>query len=225
MSFVTVGVVKYYSFGDYFVVGDNETFQSGITNPSYSGEIVIQERIEGKEVREIGYEAFRNCFGITKVIIYPKITNINTRAFYYCSNITYMNIPSTVTFVGWAGLYLCNSGEKTGEISLMVEFNEGRTEKIYLDGHGIAGRRIVSVLYPSKLEPLYNPNYQFKQVETATICAYSVFSFCGKFQTVTDMSKCPLPQFKPPSNVCATFASCINLNIPASLSIMIILSH
>ena len=106
MTFVS-GVVKYYTKNDYLIVGDNETEQTGITDPSYSGEVVIQERVDGKEVKEIGQKAFFRCTGITKVTIHAKITNINQLAFCYCTSITYINIPSTVTFIGWAGICLC----------------------------------------------------------------------------------------------------------------------
>ena len=57
MMNVTVGVVKYIVKNDYYIVGDNKTEQSGITDPSYSGEIVIDETIRGNEVKEIGYHA------------------------------------------------------------------------------------------------------------------------------------------------------------------------
>ena len=86
MTFVISGVVKYYTQNDYFIVGDNETEQSGITDPSYSGEVVIQERVTGKDVKEIGYEAFIFCTGITKVTIHAKVTNI---MLFYCASITH----------------------------------------------------------------------------------------------------------------------------------------
>ena len=54
MAFVISGVVKYYNKNDYLIVGDNVTLNSGITDPSYSGEVVIQERVDRKEVKEIG---------------------------------------------------------------------------------------------------------------------------------------------------------------------------
>ena len=52
-----------------------------------------------------------------------------------------------------------------------------------------------SIIYPSDLEPLYNPNDQFDCVQSATICAYKAFKFCNKFDTTTDMSKCPPRRF------------------------------
>ena len=216
MAFVISGVVKYYTKNDYLIVGDNATDNSGITDPYYSGEVVIQERVDGKEVKEIGYRAFLNCTGITKVTIHAKITNINVNAFCYCTKITYINIPSTVTFIGWGGIALCGntgSGEFVVGLHATVEFNEGRTQKVYINGYGICGRKTMSVIYPSDLEPLYKPSSQFYLVTSATICAYSVFSFCGRFTTTTDMSQCPPKQYQTPIKVFITCENKFNINI------------
>jgi len=211
MAFVISGVVKYYNKNDYLIVGDNVTLNSGITDPSYSGEVVIQERVDGKEVKEIGYYAFFNSTGITKVTIHAKLTNINQHAFYYCTSITYINVPSTVTFIGWGAIALYRN--TVVDLHATVEFNEGRTERVYIDKYGICGRKTMAVIYPSSLEPLYNPNGQFYLVTSATICAYSVFSFCGKFTTTTDMSQCPPKQYKTPTIVFINFGNKFHINI------------
>ena len=172
MSFITSGVVKYYSFDNYLIVGDNKTQQTGITNPSYSGEIVIPETVEGKRVKEIGYYAFYRCSEITKVTIHANITSINYHAFAYCSKINYINVPSTVTFIGQGGMGLIYydkvNGSYTVDLMTTVKFNEGRTEKVYISSYGIDGRVKFNIIYPSNLEPLYNPNYQFYYTTTAS---------------------------------------------------------
>ena len=81
----------------------------------------------------------------------------------------------------------------------------------------------MTIIYPSSVEPPYNPSYQFYLVTSATICAYSVFSFCGKFTTTTDMSQCPPGQFKTPTKVCITCGNKFNINIYAVLRLTIII--
>ena len=63
MSVVIKNRVKYYRNGDYFVVGNNKTDQAdGITDASYTGEIVIEDIIKGKEVLEVSKNAFTLVF-------------------------------------------------------------------------------------------------------------------------------------------------------------------
>ena len=119
MSEVSKNHVRYFLSGNFYTVGNNETENSdGITDTSYSGEIIIEDEINGKEVLEISQYSFRSC-KITKVIIYAKLRSINLRAFCYCSKLEYINIPSTVTFLGDGALFLC---EKFSQISLLSEF-------------------------------------------------------------------------------------------------------
>ena len=201
MPFVTVGVVKYYPKDDYFIVGDNSSeTASGITDTSYSGEITIDENVQGKQVKEISQYAFYQCYNLKRVTIHAKLTNINQRAFRYCENLEYINIPSTVTFIGWSGINLNKANGETSDVPMTIEFNEGRKEEIYIDRHGIDRRNKFTIIYPSDLEPLYNPYNQFVYTNSAIICAYKSFKFCNKFETTTDMSECPAPQYKSPIN-------------------------
>ena len=67
MSIVTVDHVKYYPKNDYYLVGNNGTnIADGITDKLFSGEITIQAKIKGKEVKEISQHAFRKCFNLKK---------------------------------------------------------------------------------------------------------------------------------------------------------------
>ena len=198
MTKVTLGNVNYFPKDDYYIVGDNSTVRSGITSQTYSGEITILEKVNNKNVKEIGYNSFAWCQGITKVTIYAKLTRINPYAFCDCKSIEYINIPETVTFIGSYALALAGGSSKVVSTSIVIEFNEGRNQKVYIDDSGFSYRTNFIIIYPSNIEPLYNANNQFYGVSTATICAHSSFSFCGKFMTETNMSKCPAQIFKEP---------------------------
>ena len=56
-----IGVVKYYLKRNFYVVGDNKTSKSGITNTSFSGDIIIPEVMKGRRIKEIVANAFREC--------------------------------------------------------------------------------------------------------------------------------------------------------------------
>ena len=105
MSEVKKNYVRYFLSGNFYTVGNNKTTSvDGITDASYSGEIIIEERINGKEVLEIAQYAFQSR-KITKVTIHAKLRSINQNAFRFCTKLEYMNIPATVTFLGNEALF------------------------------------------------------------------------------------------------------------------------
>lgn len=219
MSLITVGVVKYYLKNGFYIVGDNSTTKgNGITDSSYSGEIIINDIINGKVVKEIGQYAFKECEGITKVTIHAKLTSINYLSFHVCTKLDYVNIPATVTFIG-NGAFAFWSRPTT---PMFVEFNKGRKEKVYICTHGFSERKIFKIIYPSSLEPLYDTSSQFVSVSEATICAYKSFSFCNRFNTVIDMSQCPSPQYKAPNRYYITIGA--RLDIRSHIIIYLIIA-
>jgi hypothetical protein len=195
MSSVVDGYVKYYPSGQYYIVGDNKTtYGNGITQSSYSGEIVIKEFINGKEVIEIGQYAFTSC-QIKNVTIYAKIRSINTWAFTYCTKLEYLNIPSTVTFIAQSALYLGNGSSITLDFGVIIEFDRGRTQKVFIGDDNFCRRTPTYVIYPSTLPPLYSSiSTAWRGVTNYSICAPSVFDFYTK-QTTTDMTKCPIYRY------------------------------
>ena len=192
---VNKSYVRYFLNGSFYTVGDNSTTKAdGIADTSYSGEIVIEDRINGKEVLEIAKYAFQRC-QITKVTIYAKLRSINYAAFDCCSKLEYINIPSTVTFIGNGAFYLATPNLATVDLSVTVEFVSGRTEKVFIDRGNFGRRTNVSVIYPSILPPLYSGTTNaWNDVSTYSICALSSLNFYTKTAT-TDFSKCPVPQF------------------------------
>ena len=199
--------VKYFRCGDFYTVGDNTTTSvDGITDQSFNGEIVIEERIKGKRVIEISQYAFQSC-SIKRVTIYAKIRSINLRAFRYCTKLEYINIPSTVTFIGHTALLLGESGV-TFDLDATIEFNTGREENIFIEINNFANRKTFFVIYPSTFVPDYfEITGAFNGATTAHICAPSVFDFFTK-QTITDASKCPVPQYRERYNSCNICRTC-----------------
>ena len=66
------------------------------------------------------------------------------------------------------------------------------------------------IIYPSDIEPVCSSDNPFFGAISAVICAHSVFSFCGKFVTVTNMSKCSDPIYKPQRMPLRTRCTCIH---------------
>ena len=224
MSIVTVDHVKYYPKNDYYLVGNNETtIADGINDTSFSGEITIQAKIKGKEVKEISQYAFSKCINLKKVIIHAKLICINQHAFYGCNYLEYINIPETVTFMGWGALCLCNPVSPWDvDKHALIEFNEGRKQKVYIDGFAISRRTTFNIIYPSDLEPLYYSSSQFVGTKSAIICAKNEFSFCGKFYTKTDFKQCSASQYKPPVNYFISIAKNISLKSQIIIHIFIV---
>ena len=59
-------------------------------------------------VTNIGYEAFRDCSGLTSVTIPNSVTSIGERAFRDCSGLTSITIPNSVTSIGSSAFSDCS---------------------------------------------------------------------------------------------------------------------
>ena len=79
----------------------------------YTGNVEIPAKVtySGKSyaVTEIGFETFRDCTGITSVVIPNSVTRINYSAFYGCTALKSISIPETVTYLGNEVFRSCTS--------------------------------------------------------------------------------------------------------------------
>ena len=180
MTLETLYNVKYYLHDNLYVVGDDSTANgNGITSLQYSGEITILEHVHGKPVTEVCQFAFRECHYITKIFIYAKITKIKEKAFSHCINLEYINIPSSVTFIGLHGLYF-GTGYSVVAKPITVEFNKGRTKKLYIDGGSFNFRNNISIIYPYSRSPTFVLGETFFNTENVVICSPKSFVFITK---------------------------------------------
>ena len=74
------------------------------TGQSYSGEVVIPEKVTYKgveyPVESIGNLAFYECSSLTSITIPNSVTSIGKQAFSGCSGLTSITIPNSVTSIG-----------------------------------------------------------------------------------------------------------------------------
>ena len=205
MTAEVINHVKYYQYGDYYIVGNNSTSNgNGIDDLKFSGEIIIEPKVNGKDVIEVGKYAFRECYYITKIIIYAKIKAINEKSFSHCIKLQYINVPASVTFIGLHGLFFGSGDGNMISIPITVEFNAGRKESLFLGSENLNYRKNLSILYPSNLALLCNANGLFTSTKYVSFCSFSNNPFLSKH--TSDPSLCPAPLFK--SNDMLNYASC-----------------
>ncbi len=64
-------------------------------NVSFSGDLEIPSKFQGKTITSIGDNAFRDCVNISKIKIPDTITNIGVNAFSNCSSLTEINVSNS----------------------------------------------------------------------------------------------------------------------------------
>ena len=78
----------------------------------YTGDIVIPMLVSYNNIQysvtSIGSYAFRDCSGLTSIIIPNSVTSIGGYAFSYCSGLTSVTIPNSVTSIGNSAFYDCS---------------------------------------------------------------------------------------------------------------------
>lgn len=64
------------------------------------GDVYIPPTIDGKSVKIIGENSFRECKTLTSVVIPEGITEIGVFAFFNCSSLSAISVPNSVTYIG-----------------------------------------------------------------------------------------------------------------------------
>ncbi len=83
-----------------FILSDDGTYYSvAACDTSITGEIVIPGEYNGKPVKKIANDGFRECKNITSVVISEGVEEIGSYAFAYCSSLDAITIPSTITHI------------------------------------------------------------------------------------------------------------------------------
>lgn len=94
--------------GNFSYNGAGNYVVGALTIPS-----IAKDRDSEYAVTQIGYNAFRNCFNLTSVIIPTSVTRISGFAFYGCSGLTSVIIPNSVTSIGEDAFYQCSGLKKS----------------------------------------------------------------------------------------------------------------
>ena len=77
--------------------------------PLSSGKLTIPSKLDGREVKSIGPDAFFGCDAITGLVIPSSVTNIGNRAFQQCYALESVTIPDSVTTLGESVFYYCSA--------------------------------------------------------------------------------------------------------------------
>ena len=96
----------------YYITSETEkTVEVTSRSGGYTGSVVIPETVTYNgttySVTSINYEAFRECTGLTSVIIPNSVTWIGIGAFEGCTGLTSITIPNSVTSIGDYTFYGC----------------------------------------------------------------------------------------------------------------------
>ncbi|MBO5834814.1 MAG: leucine-rich repeat domain-containing protein [Bacteroidales bacterium] len=100
--------------GIYYNILSAGNLTAEVTNgdKNYSGNVTIPSTVTYKSkiltVTSIGDKAFRDCSGLTSVIIGNSVTSIGQYAFYNCSGLTSFIIGNSVTSIGQYAFYNCS---------------------------------------------------------------------------------------------------------------------
>lgn len=77
----------------------------------YSGKVTVPKEYNGLPVTAIGTDAFRDCTGITSVVIPDTVTSIGGSAFRGCTNLTEIVLSANITSIPGAMCYGCTKLE------------------------------------------------------------------------------------------------------------------
>ncbi len=139
-----------------------------ITKYNSNNNVVIPNKIEGKNVTSIGDYAFENCTNLTSITIPDSVTNIGQRAFLFCNSLKSITIPKNVQDIGEYAFYGCTS---------LATINVAAGNENYVSVNGILFNKDKTkiVCYPAnKKDTSYNIPRGVKVINSATFhdCSY-----------------------------------------------------
>ena len=90
----------------------------------FNGNLVIPQKLDGKEVISIGGSAFMDCTSLVSVTIPKGVVSIDYGAFKYCTNLKSITIPDSVTSIGENAFEECESLESITIPDSVTEIND-----------------------------------------------------------------------------------------------------
>ena len=99
------GVTAYFTFNS----EDRTLNLVGVSANLVGNFDVPSKASNGLKITSIGEQAFRDCTGLTSVVIPNSVTSIGGGAFYGCTRLTSVSIPNSVTSIGSGAFYGCTS--------------------------------------------------------------------------------------------------------------------
>ena len=80
-----------------YEIDDSEVTITGYTGNG--GDVVVPSTLGGLPVTNIGYRAFYNCRGLTRITLPNSLTTIGDRAFSGCTGLTSVTLPNSLTTI------------------------------------------------------------------------------------------------------------------------------
>lgn len=71
--------------------------------------LVIPAKIGDEEIKEIGWNAFEDCTGLTSISLPASLTEISSSAFSDCTGLTSISLPASLTTIGEGAFEGCKS--------------------------------------------------------------------------------------------------------------------
>lgn len=114
------------------------------------GAVVVPEKINGKNVVEIGYRAFFNKLNITTVSLPNTVSSIGAYAFGICENLASINIPDSVITIGARAFEYCRS---------LHNFEFGKGVQYIGDNAFTSCNELTSVSLPPLMTKIYDDSF------------------------------------------------------------------
>lgn len=133
--------VRYCKFGEYWLVGDNETVNKANAvsqTTDVSGVLTIPRTVNGIPVKEIGQWAFYRCGLVTSIVIKARITTINYRGFSQMPSVGQILLPSTLEYILYAGIDLYNFNTASVTTAVTIISIERGSKLKYIAASGIS---------------------------------------------------------------------------------------
>lgn len=99
--------VQYGQYGNFIYTDNGSNITITDCLESSSGAVTVPSKIGGKPVVEIGSQAFRQCSGITSLVIPNGVSKIGSEAFSFCAGLTSVTLPSTISRIESNTFYYC----------------------------------------------------------------------------------------------------------------------